>query len=95
MDLVTKYIVINEFFFPFGVFVLCFIYKWFFVFVFFWGVGGVLFFEECAHVLIENRRTQKLYEKNGSKVTQNFEKVSWLKDIFLSSFVLSDMFYYN
>lgn len=43
-----------------------------------------------------NRRqeTQKLYEKNGSQVTQNFEKV-WLKDIFLSSFVLSDMFYYN
>lgn len=67
MDLVRKYI--NEFFFPFGVFVLCFIYKWFFGFLGFfwgWGVGGVLFFEECAHALIENRRTQKLYEKNGS-----------------------------
>lgn len=37
-----------------------------FCFCFFWGVGGVLFFEECAHALIENRRTQKLYEKNGS-----------------------------
>lgn len=67
MDRVRKYIVINEFFFPFGVFVLCFIYKWFFgVFLGGLGVGGVLFFEECAHALIENRRTQKLYEKNGS-----------------------------
>lgn len=65
MDLVRKYIVINEFFFPLGVFVLCFIYKWFF-WGFFFGGGGVLFFEECAHALIENRRTQKLYEKNGS-----------------------------
>lgn len=64
MDLVRKYIVINEFFFPFGVFVLCFIYKWFFFGG--GGVGGVLFSEECAHALIENRRTQKLYEKNGS-----------------------------
>lgn len=36
-----------------------------FCFFVFW-VGGVLFFEECAHALIDDKRTQKLYEKNGS-----------------------------
>lgn len=38
----------------------------YFLFFFGRGVGGVLFFEECAHALIEDRATQKLYEKNGS-----------------------------
>lgn len=64
MDLVRKYIVINEFF-SFLVYLFCVLYKNGFLFLFFW-VGGVLIFEECAHALIENRRTQKLYEKNGS-----------------------------
>lgn len=81
-------------FFSFLVYSIVFYTFMVFCFCFFFGVGGVLFFEECAHALIEDRTTQKLYEKNGSKVMQNFEKV-WLKDIFLSSFVLSDMFYYN
>lgn len=66
MDLVRKYIVINEFF-SFLVYLFCVLYiNGFLVVFFFFGVGGVLFFEECAHALIENRRTQKLYEKNGS-----------------------------
>lgn len=68
MDLVRKYIVINEFFSFFGLFVLCFIYKWFFGLFFFLGggVGGVLFFEECAHALIEDRKPKNCMKKNDS-----------------------------